>query len=388
MRKKVFYSFTIIGLLMLSVTGCAKPAPPPTPLEEKPPVKIGALIPYTGMGAFAASYLEQGIEFVFDEAGWEVAGRKIILVKEDETDDPTLAVAKAKKLVEHDQVDVIMGLLMGHTAGAVSAYLEPLKVPQLSCSVCLEPTSRYAFYIPGTGKGNAYPIGPYCYDELGARTAALLYMDAIYGYANKDAFIEGFTARGGTIVSDQAIPMGTMDLAPYLEGIGEPDIVAVQLNMPTDIAFVRQYREFGLKMPVFFISNAPQGEPVLAQMGDSVLGMYGASLYSPLIDTPFNKQFVEKYEEKYGLIPEITTHDAHVQAAVIIEALKATGGDTSYDKMVDALLGIRDLENPGGTFSFSPGRIGINDLHIFKAIKIGERYAWDPIKMVPAVEPR
>jgi len=400
MRKLTLYLLTIIviaSLLALGVVGCAEeaptptptPTPAPTPPPEEPPLKIGALIPYTGMAAHAGPMLEGGLEMAFEEVGWEVAGRKIELIKEDPSDDPGIGVAKTKKLVENDKVALVTGFVMGSTILAAEVYLESMNVPQIGAGVCPDPTSKHAFYVLGSIKGNVYPVGSYAYDELGARKAAVFYMENIYGELSADAFIESFTERGGTIVCDKVIPMMATNVAPFLEDVGDADIIAVQLNMPTDVAFVKMYREFGLEIPVFFITNAPQGAFVLAQMGDDALGMYGASGYSPLIDTPFNKEFVGKYTAKYEFPPDNTVQAAYTEGLAIIEALKATGGDTSSEKLTEALLGIKDLENPGGMFSFNPGRVGIIDLHISQVVSLGGgMYEWGPIYTVSGVEPR
>lgn len=427
MRRRGVYLVTlalVFSLLVLGVVGCAQPTPAgetkpaptaeakPAPTEAKPTaaatkpapvatkpaaeakpaaggeVKLGALIPYTGIGAMTAKDIEQGIKFAIERAGGQTAGKKIALVTEDETDDPSIAVAKARKLVEQDKVVGVIGPLLAHNAAAVAAFLAPSGIPNINFGNIDGTESKDSFYAVGTGKGNAYPVGVYAYDELGAKTAAVLAMDYSMGEQSAVGFIDGFTSKGGKIVSRQKIPMGAADMAPFIEGIGKADLVAALLVNPSDMAFVRQYTQAGLKMPVVFISNSPQEEPVLAQMGDAVLGMYGASLYSPLIDTPFNKQFVQEYTAKYGGVPGGTTQAGYLATAMYLEAIKSTGGDTDKAKITQALLGIKNLENPGGLASVSPGRIVIQDLHIFKAIKIGSRYAWSVVKTIPQVQPR
>ena len=351
-------------------------------------VKIGAIIPYTGIAATVGKEIERGIQYVLDTAEWQVAGRRIILVKEDETDDPTVAVAKARKLVEQDKVDVVLGPLLAHTGAAVGAYLGPLGIPHLPMGASDSANSKDSFFVLGTGRGEAYPAAYFAYEDLGARTAAVLVSDYLYGHQNRDGFTSAFNEKGGKVVTSQAIPLGAADMAPFLEGLGKVDIVAAFLVNPSDMAFVRQYREMGLKMPVIFINCLPQEEVLLAQMGDNVLGMYGVTMYSTLIDTPENKKFVDEFTAKFGVIPgQATVYGGYWATALYLEGVKATGGDVAGAKVIDAMKN-RQLSTPAGTLSISPGRIGIHDDFVFKAVKVGTKYGWQVVKKYPMVQPK
>lgn len=350
-------------------------------------VKVGVLLPYTGIAAAVAPAIESGVQYAFAEKDMEVAGNEITLIFEDETDDPTVSVNKARKLVEQDEVDVILGPQLAHTAAAVSAYLTPLGVPHLVLGTGDTPQSDHTFY-PGTGRGDMYVTGLFAYDELGAETAAILYQDYLFGQQARDGFTAGFTERGGEVVSEQGVPFGTADMAPFLEGVGDVDVLGVLLVNPSDFAFVRQFREFGLEMPVIFISNAPQEAPLLAEMGNDVVGMYGSSWYSPQIDTPANHEFVAGYAEAYGFPPGIATHTAYMAAAIYIHALEQTGGDPSYGKIIEAIENIENFENPAGTITMGPAHVAVHDQFVFQVSKEGERYVWDVVKQYSAVEPR
>ena len=106
------------------------PTPTPTP-AELPPIKIGALIAFTGPDPNVPA-TDKGIKLKLDEVGWEVAGRKIELVTEDDAFDATLAVDKAKKLVEMDKVQVIIGPVFQPCAVAVASYLASSRIPELT----------------------------------------------------------------------------------------------------------------------------------------------------------------------------------------------------------------------------------------------------------------
>lgn len=350
-------------------------------------LRIGALVPHTGVAASVGPEVMSGIKFVLEEAGYEVAGHRVVLVDEDEGDNPANTVNRARKLVEEDRVAVVIGPMLAHTSAAVAPVLERAGVPHLPWGMADSSHSTHSIYTAGTGTGNGYIAGQFAVSELDARQAAILVMDYALGHQMRDGFRDGFAALGGEVVSTQLLPLGTSDLAPYFEGIGEADVLAVLMVNPTDFSFVRQYREFGLTQPVVFISAQPQEEPLLEQMGDDVLGMYGVTMYGPAIDTAVNQAFVERYRERYQRNPGIATvHAGYWTMAMVLEAARRSGA-TDRASLATALEDVADLSTPAGTLAITDGRMGVHDVYAFRAERVGERMQWSVVKRYPAVQP-
>jgi branched-chain amino acid transport system substrate-binding protein len=73
------------------------------------PLKIGVLLPYSGVYAVLGESITQGMELVFARENWAIAGRKVELIKEDTEAKPPVGVRKADKLIESDKVDLLTG---------------------------------------------------------------------------------------------------------------------------------------------------------------------------------------------------------------------------------------------------------------------------------------
>ncbi len=379
-RQRLFLTLLLAALLALTSS--------PYAAQDDDAIRVGVILPLTGLAAAVGPEITMGVEFAFAQVENEIAGRPVELIFEDETDDPANAIARARKLVEEDEVDVIIGPQLAHTAAAVSAYAEQAGVVHISLSAANEPESEHTFY-QATGLGDAYSPGVFAYEELEARTAAVLYQDYDFGQQSRNGFVEAFTELGGEIASEQPIPFGTADMAPFLESIGDADVVAVLLLNPSDFAFVRQYREFGLEQPVIFISNAPQEAPLLAQMGDDIVGMYGASWYSPLIESEENADFVEAFVEQYARPPGMAVHAAFSAASMFIAAAQATEGDTDPEAITEAIVALEELPNPAGVVTMGENRIAIHDQFIFQVEALEDGvYVWVPVIFYEAVEPR
>ena len=82
------------------------------------PLKIGLVLPYSGVYAVLGESITQAMELVFARENWTVAGRKIEMIKEDDEMQPPVGIRKTEKLIESDKVDILTGpvhsgILMG-----------------------------------------------------------------------------------------------------------------------------------------------------------------------------------------------------------------------------------------------------------------------------------
>jgi len=370
----------VVAALTLS---CAPAAP-----KEAGPIKVGVLVELTGPVPVGGLFLD-GINLRLDEAGWQVAGRQIELVTEDVDMDPGMALDKGRKLVDVDEVDVIIGPMMTFMMPAVTEYMEPKAIPHLALFEVPKDMLTYSnFFAPaGIERKYSWAGGQYCYLELGHRTAATIAGDTVDGHNFADGFKEAFEAEGGTVLTQQYPPMGTMDYGPYLTQIQakNPDVVCAFLQDSTEaLRFQSQLWEFGLDMAVFH-SVSDSIEPVLPELGDRTIGMYGGAEYSNRIDTDINRKFVDAFMSKYEYPPISFNAVGYVSMSVFLEAVKATGGDTSGEKLIEALKKVR-LDTPRGPLYFTPEGEGMTSSYIVQIDKEEEHYIWKVIEECPDFE--
>ena len=131
-------------------------------------------------------------------------------------------------------------------------------------------------------------------------------IDYAAGRASVDGFAAAFTERGGKMIQDQWIPMGTKDIAPYITALKQADVLVPWFAGVTATVGVRQIREFKVKMPIVFPQcQFPAHPKQIAEIGDDGIGMITAEAYVWTIDTPKNKKFVEAYRKRWGELPPV-----------------------------------------------------------------------------------
>src|SRR5437899_12222261 len=77
------------------------------PVAGAESIRVGYLGPLTGIFAAAGKDMLDGLKLAFEQVNYEVAGRKIELIEEDDEGNPATAQAKYRKLVAQDRIHVL-----------------------------------------------------------------------------------------------------------------------------------------------------------------------------------------------------------------------------------------------------------------------------------------
>ena len=138
---------------------------------------------------------------------------------------------------------------------------------------------------------------------------------------------------------------------------------------------------FGSFMSTFILSGIPK------EAADACIGEITTTPYSPLIDTDINKKFVAEYRQKFGSTPDDTASTAYDGGNILLNALKATGGDTTAAKLKDAILNV-DFAGVQGRVRFDKTlKCRIRDIYVCKVDKVNGEYTWVPVFTYKDVPP-
>lgn len=384
-------SVALILVTMTFLGACAKPAPtaPAAPTAPTAPIKIGALLTITAQPESFKPQLN-GIQLAIEEVGGVVGNRKVELLYEDCGGDPVISVDAARKLVETDKVDVIIGPMYSNSAVAVASFLARTMTP----NICSIPQTKG---IVEVGRGNVWcpcglvetfadQLGVYAYDKLGYRTASTIHCDYIAGELPIDAFTSAFESKGGQVVQRQRPPAFiTMDYSPFLTSMSKADCVAYFFIAPEVPRFLKQYYAYGLRMPLLATWMHSAIHEGVSEVGDICLGMIGSGAWTDLLDTDTNKRFMKAFYEKFQYYPDFYAMTAYTAAKLYLEASKKTGGDTTPERVNSAMVGI-SFDTPGGKITILPSGYCIGDVYIGKLVKKEGRYVWEPVYTVSQIK--
>jgi branched-chain amino acid transport system substrate-binding protein len=368
-RRKFISGTAGAGVVLVSNV-----AAPSLRAQAEKPIRLGLLNSFTGAIAYAGDNNLKGMSLYFDSINWTIAGRKIEVIKEDDQFNPQVGLQKAKKLIESDNVDMLVGVQASNVALAVLNYMKQQKafyvVSGAGADAITWDRYPYLFRTSISAYQLSVPMASWVYDNLG-KEIVLTGSDYAGGRDVIAEFKGPYVKMGGKVLKEIFPPLGTTDFSAYLTDIKSLNPPVTYDFMPgTDaVRFIQQYGEYGLmqKMPLtgFTIIDSL----MLGTLGKAMVGVISATTYTDTVDNPESKKFVADYQAKYHALPDIFSDYGYVAGRAIGEALKLTNGDTAKDKLAEALVKVK-FDAPRGPFRFDPETHNpIQDIHICKVIE-------------------
>ena len=379
-KKKLLVMSGVAVLVLLSIL--AAPYVTGTAVQAKDkPIKLGVLVDFTGPMSFAGAPVVDGVKMRLEEANYKVAGRTVELIVEDSATDASIALEKAKKLVERDKVSFIIGPMISGMRMAVIPYLARQEI--LTISIHSDPIVSTKFgnnlIYPGILKMSSLPVSKYAAEELGYRTATCIGADYIAGHEYINTLTRQFEIMGGKTIQKQWAPLGTMDWGPYLVNLKKADCVGIWTIDSDIVPFMQQYKEYGLKMPLIMPEAHVITSAIVAERGESLQGIIGNIHYHWGLDNPSNKKYVADFKAKYNRMPEHHETHAYIATSIFLAGVEKTNGDTSFKNLKKGILEIK-MDTPQGPLSFDPNGVARNNVHICDIQKIEGVWVWHTIK--------
>src|SRR6266702_5887665 len=269
------------------------------------PIKIGFISPLTGAIAGAGKDMYCGCELYWQESGWQMAGRKVEVILEDNEGNPATALVKLRKLVENDRVHMIAGVIRSNVAYALVPYIEAQGVPTIypinsADDLTQRKRPKWLIRTGFSAGGNMHPFGEYAAKTLGYRKIAIVSLDYAFGWEIAGGFQKTFEDNGGQIIQKIWVPLNVQDYAPYVSQIKkDADAVFVLALGRWSVLFAKEWTTSALRSRVPLIAGGTYtDEHVLPQLGDETIGVISAHHYSASLETPANKRFRAAFEKK------------------------------------------------------------------------------------------
>lgn len=325
------------------------------------PLKLGVLLPYSKVYQQLGEDITSGMVLYFEGAGSKAGGRSITMIREDEEIDPQVALRKGRKLIEGDNVDIIAGLVASPSALALRDLVHSSKTPLVIANAGANAVTRarrspYIFRVSFSNWQTCYPIGKWFFENV-ARSCLAGASDYAAGHEDINAFKESYLAAGGKVVAEVYPPLNNTDYGPYISQMqkAKPEAVFVFFAGSDAARFVTQAAQYGLLKdarlagPGFLVE-----EDVLPAQGRDALGAYSSLHWALTLQTPENIAFTRAYRERWRRDATVYAMQGYDTARVIVEALNATGGDTTNKpRLIEALAAVKFV-SPRGPIFFDP----------------------------------
>jgi branched-chain amino acid transport system substrate-binding protein len=362
-------------------------------------IKVGVILPYSGVSALFAQQIDRGMMLYYDEHKGELGANKLTLIKRD-SKGPNADTAKvlAQELITREHVAMLAGFVYSPNAMAIAPLINEAKIPAIimnAGTAHITTMSPYYARVSFTMWQSGYTMGKYAAEKLGYKTAAVGYTDYPPGKDSLAAFKVGFEGAGGKVVD--AIPMGSPaqvpDFTPFFQRVKNEKPNAFFVFVPAGshaAAVAKTYTDLGMKAAGIALIGPGDitQDTELARMPKETVGIVTSQHYAADLDNATNIKFVAAWKKAYGAdtTPDFPGEAGYDGMAAIFHVIKATKGNVTTDKAMAALKGWK-FQAPRGPIEIDPatrdivmneyisevvvkdGRLGIKTLDTVPGVK-------------------
>lgn len=362
-------------------------------------VRIGGLATLDGPFVVLGQEAFRAMELAFEEANYTAGGRKIEWIKESSDGRPDVALTKARKLIEQDKVDILIGPMSGGEGLAVKEYAKqvPNKTFVNGFSAAQETTlvtpAPNFFRFSTDGAQWQAGLGTYAYDVKGYRNVAVVSGDYSFGYTQVLGFMTEFCAKGGKVIEKIWVPNGTKDFSSSIARIpAKADAVYVMLGGADAVNFLTQYDQSGATQPLIAGSNVVD-QTVLSAKGPfqrRLVGTPSAHMVADEIDTQAYRDYVAQYKKRFPNAlssPSAPYYGYYVATKAVLAALNQAGGDVGGDqaKFRQALANVK-LDTAYGPVRLDENRQAIANIYVTEVARRADGSLYNrPLKVIPNV---
>ncbi len=353
-----------------------------TAARAQEPIRIGAFLSVTGPASFLGDPELKTLELYVEKlnAAGGLLGRKLQLVAYDDAGDAEKARTFAKRLLEQDKVDAIVG---GSTTGTTMAAVplaEAAGVPFVSLAgavVIVEPAKKWVFKTPHTDRMACEKI----FVDMKARgytKAALISGSGGFDKSMRAECLKVAGARGIEVVADETYGAADTDMTPQLTKIRASGAQAVlNAGFGQGPAIVtRNYKQLGVGLPLYQ-SHGVASKEYIKLSGAAAEGVRlpaAALLVADLLaaedaQKPVVTAYRDGYEGKYK--SEISTFGGHAyDGLMLVVGAIRNAGSTDKAKVRDALEATKAYVGTGGVVNMSAtDHMGL-DLTAFRMLEV------------------
>jgi branched-chain amino acid transport system substrate-binding protein len=333
-----------------------------------------------------------GLRLYFEQVGYQVAGRKIELIEEDDEGNNATAIAKYRKLVERDRVHVFAGVLLVNIGYALHPMIEKDQLPALFLTTPDDLTKRrqakWMFRLNFSASQPMHALGDYAYKTLGYRKVAALAADNGFGHEQIAGFQRVFEDLGGKVVQKTWTPLNAQDFAPYITQVRrDVDAVVVCFFAGQAVRFFRQAAEYGLKGKVPLLGSGVTSEDsVLRALKDEAEGYIGALMWGANVQNPGNQAFMRLATAKFQRTPSYFSAVMYSGGHWIVEGAKRVGGNVEdRARFLQAIREAAQGEDIRGPIRLDDYGNPTQNVYILKVEKVGDKLQNTVVHTYPMV---
>jgi branched-chain amino acid transport system substrate-binding protein len=358
-QGNTYFKVLFLTLLLLGAAACTTPAMTCEDelgciaIGRREPVRIGVMTALSGEAAYLGRDIQRGIELAAADRGSTLLDHQLQLVVTDSGCDEKVAAVAAKIVIEDEDVLAVLGPTCSVSAETAVPIIEAaglsLISPAASAARLTNPNKATGgVWRPGffrTAASDAYQAelaANFAFDQLNARTAAIIYDETDVNNSLHQIFADTFRQRGGQITFQSSISAGDSGVADLLRVVGAatPDLLYLPLFEPEGNLIANYLPESASLNDVILLGSSGLFTPSFP-IGASTPNLNNMYLVGPVQDGAAYEAFLEHWQSRYNQPPYGLFHaQAYDAMNLLLNAIETTA---QVDNRGNLLIGLSAL---------------------------------------------
>ncbi len=327
------------------------------------PFRIGSLCPVSGAGSPYGSGMQKAIEIAVAEVNGAggAGGSKIELFSEDSQTKPVAAVLAAKKLIEVNKVQAIVGTWSSGVTLAVAPLTDAAGLIEMNTSgaPAISTIDKkdlvWRFQATNDRFGQAFAV---IAEKRGFKRPATMAFNNASGIGNAEGFKKAWESKGGKIVASVVYEPNRPSYRTELQQVlaAKPDVIVTGSYLPDSTIILREWYQSGEQTKWIMPGWAANPDLVKALGNEAVEGLISVDSVSNESAASY-KHYEAAYQAAMGKGVASNVYAAMCYDMIVCLALaKEAAGPGANVEKINAK--IREVANPDGTkvFSFAEGK--------------------------------
>lgn len=323
-------------------------------------IKIGVISSLTGSVSTYGQSVRNAVTMAVEDinAAGGINGRQISLIILDDKGDGTEAAQAARRLIDRENVALILGPVITPAVMAVAPICQAAGVPMLTPTGTGDQITSVGDYIFRGAYKDSFQgrvMAQFAIEYLGLKEAAIIYDVANdYSVGLRTAFKTTFEELGGKIVAEESYSTGDTDFSAQLTSLAmrNPEALFIPDYYSTAGPILMQARLMGMDAVMLGVDGWDSPD-LSALAGGFEEGGYIVNHYSADVDSPATQDFIARYKEAFGQAPDALAALGYDGTLIVAKALEAAGS-TDPEALKNALGTVGDIEGVTGTINMDP----------------------------------
>jgi branched-chain amino acid transport system substrate-binding protein len=351
-------------------------------------VKIGFTGPLSGPAGAIGQDQYDGFMLAVERLQGKLGGQTATILKEDDQLKPEVGLQAARKLIEKDKVDAIVGL------GYTNVFMAMVPVITQSGVVAIGTTAgpqavagagckANIFAMTGQNDGPSEAMGKFAQQKRYAKT----YLMAPNYQAGKEMLAAFKRHYEGKVVDEVYPPLNQTDFSSEIAQIQAANPDALFMFMPggLGINLIKQMKQAGVlgKFPVMSVFTVATTLPALKQQAEGVMA---GAMWDAAFDNKESSEFEQAFQAKYKRVASLYAAVGYDTANLLHVAISKAGSKVSDKAAFAAAVKAAgsEFKSVRGNFRFNNNNMPIQDYHVFQVVKsgadVGMAYVSTPVK--------